>query len=149
LIALNNFWFLFTMPISNGCSQAIWQTKVAPDVQGRVFSIRSMIAFSIIPIAYALAGPLAERVLNPSMAEGGALAPIFGPLVGVGPGHGIGLMFFIAGALYVLTALVILVHPRIRRVEVELPDVVPDRDTIDAERAGECCPGPLEKEERK
>jgi len=149
LIALNNFWFLFTMPISNGCSQAIWQTKVAPDVQGRVFSIRSLIAFSIIPIAYALAGPLTERVLKPSMAEGGTLAPIFGPIVGVGPGHGVGVMFLIAGALYVLTALVILVHPRIRRVEVELPDVVPDGDETDAERAGECCPGPLEKEERK
>ncbi|UCC64867.1 MAG: MFS transporter, partial [Anaerolineae bacterium] len=58
LIAINNFWFLFAMPISNGCSQAIWQTKVAPDVQGRVFSIRSMIAFSITPAAYAAAGPL-------------------------------------------------------------------------------------------
>jgi hypothetical protein len=32
---------------------------------------------------------------------------------------------------------------------VELPDVVPDKDAIDAERAGECCPGSLEKEERK
>jgi hypothetical protein len=26
---------------------------------------------------------------------------------------------------------------------------VPDKDATDAERAGECCPGPLEKEERK
>jgi hypothetical protein len=114
-----------------------------------VFSIRSLIAFSIIPVAYALAGPLTERVLKPSMAEGGALAPIFGPIVGVGPGHGVGVMFLITGALYVLTALAILVHPRIRRVEVELPDAVPDTDATDAERAGECCPGPLEKEERK
>ena len=121
-MAVNNFWSLFAMPISSGCSQAIWQTKVAPDVQGRVFSIRSMIAFSIMPVAYAVAGPLAEQVFEPQMAQGGALAPMFGPLVGVGPGRGIALIFVIAGALYVLTALVIPIHPRIRRVEDELPD---------------------------
>jgi hypothetical protein len=58
-------------------------------------------------------------------------------------------MFLITGSLYVLTALAIPVHPRIRRVEVELPDVVPEGDGTDTERAGECCPGPHEKEERK
>jgi len=125
-IAVSNFWFLFGMPISNGCSQAIWQTKVAPDVQGRVFSIRSMIAFSIMPIAYAVAGPLAEQVCEPLMAEGGALADLFGPVIGVGPGHGVALIFVVAGALYLLTALIILIHPRIRRVEDELPDTIPD-----------------------
>jgi DHA3 family macrolide efflux protein-like MFS transporter len=134
LIAVNNFWFLLAMPISNGCSQAIWQTKVAPDVQGRVFAIRRMIAFSIMPIAYALAGPLAERAFEPAMAEGGRLAALFGPLIGVGPGRGIALIFVIAGALYTLAALAILLHPRIRRVEVELPDVIEDegRKTNDA-----------------
>jgi DHA3 family macrolide efflux protein-like MFS transporter len=126
LMAVNSFWFLFAMPISNGCSQAIWQTKVVPDVQGRVFSIRRMIAYSIMPVAYALAGPLAERVFEPLMAEGGALASIFGPLVGVGPGRGTALIFVIAGVLYTLTALVILIHPRVRRVEDELPDAIPD-----------------------
>ena len=114
------------MPLSNGCSQAIWQTKVAPNVQGRVFAVRSMIAFSIQPIAFALAGPLAERVFEPFMREGGELAPIFGPLIGVGPGRGIGLMFVAAGAVYLLFALTLLIHPRIRRVELELPDAIQD-----------------------
>ncbi len=124
-LAVNSFWFLFTLPISNGCSQALWQTKVAPDVQGRVFSIRSMIAFSIMPISYAIAGPLAEKLFEPLMAESGALAPALGPLIGAGPGRGIALMFVLAGAIYLLAALPLLVHPRIRRVEVELPDAIP------------------------
>jgi len=127
LIAINNFWFLLTMPISNGCTQAIWQTKVAPDVQGRVFSIRRMIAYSIIPVAYAVAGPLAEQVFEPLMAEGGALASILGPVMGVGPGRGVALVFVVAGALYMLTTLVILIHPRIRWIEDELPDAIPHR----------------------
>jgi hypothetical protein len=112
------------MPVSSGCSQAIWQSKVAPDVQGRVFSIRRMIAFSIMPLAYALAGPLAEKFFEPWMAQGGPLAPVFGPFIGVGPGRGIGLMFILIGLLYILLASLVLLHPRIRRLETELPDAI-------------------------
>ncbi len=126
LMAINNFWFMLAMPVSNGCSQAIWQTKVAPDVQGRVFAIRRMIASSIVPLSYALAGPLAEKLFEPWMAEGGALAPSLGRIFGVGPGHGIALVFTLAGALYMIGVLAILLHPRIRRLEVEIPDALPD-----------------------
>jgi MFS transporter, DHA3 family, macrolide efflux protein len=124
LIAINNFWFMIAMPISNGCSQAIWQTKVKQDIQGRVFSIRRMIAFSIMPLAYALAGPLAERLFEPWMAEGGRLAGLLGPVMGTGPGHGIGLIFVLFGALYIVGVWVIMLHPRIRRLELEIPDAV-------------------------
>ncbi len=34
-----------SFPVSQGCSNAIWQAKVAPDVQGRVFSARRFIAW--------------------------------------------------------------------------------------------------------
>jgi DHA3 family macrolide efflux protein-like MFS transporter len=124
LIAAAGFGSMIGMPISNGCSQAIWQSKVAPDVQGRVFAIRSMIAFSIEPVAYAVAGPLAEKVFEPLMAQGGGLAGVFGPAIGVGPGRGIGLMFVIAGFLYVAASSIILIHSRIRRVELEIPDAI-------------------------
>jgi hypothetical protein len=60
------------------------------------------------------------------MAEGGALAPIFGPLIGVGPGRGIGLMFVASGAIYFLISGLILLYPRIRRVELELEDAIQD-----------------------
>ncbi len=46
------------VPIINGCSQEIWQRRVAPELHGRVFSIRAMVAWSTAPLAYALAGPL-------------------------------------------------------------------------------------------
>jgi MFS family permease len=128
LIAAAGMGVMLALPISSACSQAIWQTKVAPDMQGRVFSIRSMIAFSIIPAAYALAGPLAEGIFEPAMSAGGRLAPVFGPLIGVGPGRGIGLMYVISGALYILASTVLLIQPRIRRLEIELPDAIGDRE---------------------
>jgi DHA3 family macrolide efflux protein-like MFS transporter len=115
---------MLALPISSACSQAIWQTKVATDMQGRVFSIRSMIAFSIIPVAYAVAGPLAESVFEPAMAEGGRLANVLGPLIGFGPGRGIGLMYVISGTLYVFVTTILLIQPRIRRLEIELEDAI-------------------------
>ena len=124
MISAAMFGLHLILPTSNANSQAIWQRKVAQDVQGRVFAIRRMIAFSIEPIAVILAGPLAENVFEPLMMDGGRLAGVFGGLMGVGPGRGIGLMFVLAGVMYVLIATVILAHPRIRRVEIELEDAV-------------------------
>ncbi len=111
--------------LSQACSNAIWQSKVAPDVQGRVFAIRSMMAFAITPVATFLAGPLAEAVFEPAMAEGGALAASVGSFIGAGPGRGIGLMFALGGMIYVALALALVAHPRIRRLEIELPDAIP------------------------
>ena len=126
LLALNNFIFMMAMPISQGCSQAIWQTKVAPAIQGRVFAIRSMIASSIVPLSYALAGPMAEYLFEPWMMEDGVLARHLGPIIGAGPGHGIALIFILAGLFYTLGALAIVTHPRIRGIESEIPDALSD-----------------------
>lgn len=118
------FFIMLFQPVSNGCSQAIWQTKVDPGVQGRVFSIRSTIAFSIIPLAYALSGPLAEKVFMPWLAGGSALAEAYLALAGAGAGRYVGVMWLIAGSLYVLLALVIWIYSPTRNVEGELADAV-------------------------
>jgi MFS family permease len=116
------FLFFFGNPITNACSQAIWQAKTAPDVQGRVFAVRRMIAWAALPLAYAIAGPLADRVFEPLLAVGGPLAGSVGRIVGVGTGRGIALMFVILGMLLLLAAAVAYLHPRVRNVDVELPD---------------------------
>jgi DHA3 family macrolide efflux protein-like MFS transporter len=122
------FFTIFFIPIINGSSQAIWQSKVAPDVQGRVFAARSMIAQFGAPIAMVLAGPLADNVFGPAMMPGGSLAELFGWLVGTGPGAGIALMFVMAGALGMLVALGGYAIPVVRNVEDILPDHTPDSE---------------------
>jgi hypothetical protein len=116
------FISLFFFPILNGSSQAIWKAKVAPDLQGRVFATRSLIAQISVPIAMVLAGPLADYYFEPSMMSGGVLVEVFGNLVGSGPGAGMSLMFVIAGILGMLIGFIGYAFHSIRNVEDVLPD---------------------------
>ncbi len=112
----------FFAPVLNASNQAIWQAKVPPDIQGRVFSTRRLIAWFALPLSRLLAGPLADNVLEPAMSAGGTLAPIFGWLVGTTTGSGISLMFVFTGILLGLSGLTGYLIPVIWRVEELLPD---------------------------
>lgn len=117
-----------TGPLVNGASQAIWQAKVAPDLQGRVFSARRMIAFAIGPITPVLAGALADFVTEPAMTSDTWLARTFGWMVGTSPGSGMALQFVLCGILYVvLVVSVYLFVPSIRNLE----DLLPDHDQLE------------------
>ena len=118
---------LFFVPLASGSSQAVFQTKVAPQVQGRVFSVRSMLSRSMMPLAFLLSGPLADRVFEPLMRQGGPLAStVIASTLGLGPGRGIGLLFIVCGLLALLASLLAYLNPRIRNLEIELPDGIPD-----------------------
>jgi MFS family permease len=126
LITAATFAFMITGPIIAACSQVIWQNKVALDLQGRVFAMRGMIASATLPIAYLASGLLADRIFEPAMAPGGALAGTLGHLLGVGKGRGVGLLFVTLGLLIILITLIAFLNPRLRRVEKELPDATPE-----------------------
>ena len=120
---------MFMMPFMNAASQSIWQAKVAPELQGRVFSVRRSIAWSSGAIAPLAAGPLADFVFKPAMRQGGTLAGLFGPLVGVGTGRGVPLMFFLAGLVTALVSIAGAFWPTLRNVEKNLPDFQAPHDT--------------------
>ncbi len=132
LVAGAVFLMMVGVPIINGCSQAIWQSKVAPDLQGRVFAVRRMVAQFTVPIADLSAGPLADFVFEPAMAQGGALAGTFGPILGgVGEGRGIGLILLTIAILPILASVFGWLYKPIRSVEEDLPDAVRDADEDD------------------
>jgi DHA3 family macrolide efflux protein-like MFS transporter len=126
LFTIVAFVFFFRLPIVHGCRQAIWQSKVVPDAQGRTFAVQRMASWSSRLLAYLVAGPLADRVFEPLLAANGPLAGSVGRIVGVGPGRGIGLLFVVTGALVMLASVVGYLYPHLRLVEDELPDVVVD-----------------------
>lgn len=125
--AVAAFFGTFFVPIINGSNQAIWQSKVPPDLQGKVFSIRRLIAWFVSPAAMLVAGPLADKVLEPAMRlETSPLATSVGWLVGTGPGRGMRLMFLLGGLMTAGVTLSGFAIPILRRVE----QLLPDHDTI-------------------
>ena len=131
VLAVCGFGFMFTMPIMTAASQAIWQAKVAPDVQGRVFALRRTISWSGQLLAPLLAAPLLDYIFRPGMSAGGSLAPIFGPVIGVGGNRGVGLLISLIGLLNGVVVLIAFASPAIRHVETDLPDHV---DLVGEER---------------
>jgi hypothetical protein len=72
------------------------------------------------------------------MEHGGALADIFGPVIGVGPGRGIGLLLLLAGTLVILWSTIGFRFKPLRYMEDNLEDAIPDaiirdRDSLQEE----------------
>lgn len=130
--AVGAFFTAFFMPIINGSNQAIWQSKVAPDVQGRVFAVRRLIAQVTSPLGLLIAGPLADFVFEPAMRTDNMLSDLFGGLIGVGPGSGMALMFVFAGVLGVAVSLSGYLFRAVRDAE----SILPDHDTLVPEKGG-------------
>jgi hypothetical protein len=122
LITAAAFGAFFSVPIIIGSHNSIWQVKVDPKVQGRVFALRGAIAWSAFPFAYLVAGPLADYVFQPLLLPNGLLANSMGRLIGIGPGRGIGLLFILVGIFVMLITVAAYNYPDIRRVEENLPD---------------------------
>ena len=123
--AVGGFLSMLFLPMLNGSNQAIWQSKVAPSLQGRVFSTRLIIAQITAPIAMLASGPLADKVFGPAMLASGSLASTFGWLTGTGKGTGISLMFVLFGLAGAAAGLAGYLIPSVRNVE----RLIPDHDT--------------------
>lgn len=116
------FILVISSPIVNACSQTIWQHKTPADVQGKVFAVRRMMAWFMTPVAFALAGPLADRVFEPHHHPATWLPTVTLGLLGTDPGSGYRSMFVFSGLLTMLASLLIFLLPRFRHIETELPD---------------------------
>lgn len=109
-------------PLVNASNQAIWQSKVAPDLQGRVFSARRLIAWFTNPISPIIAGTLADFVLEPAARTGTGLPAAFSWLVGTGPGSGMGLLIVFCGLVASFAGLAGYFIQPVRHAESILPD---------------------------
>jgi MFS family permease len=122
-LGLSLFLMLFPIPFLNAASMSMLQIKVPPDLQGRVFAVVMQVAMVLTPVAYLIAGPLADRVFEPAIHT--SLWTTFAPLVGDQRGAGMGLLALFSGlSLALLTALMYAL-PRLRHMERDMPDYLP------------------------
>jgi hypothetical protein len=113
---------LVVIPLINGSNQAIWQSKVAPDLQGRVFASRRLIAWLTNPISPIIGGTLADFVLEPAARAGIGLPAALSWLVGTGPGSGMGSLIVFCGLASALVGVIGYFVPHIFHAETLLPD---------------------------
>jgi hypothetical protein len=113
----------FATAMLNAHWLAIVQAKVGLELQGRVIATGIMLSWLMVPAGFLAAGPLAARVFQPLLD--GPLAGSVGAVVGTGPGRGIALLVIAAGVASVLLGLAAFGVRRVRRLEDDLPDVIP------------------------
>lgn len=119
------FFFLSSLviPLVNSSNQAIWQSKVPPDLQGRVFSVRRLIAQIVNPLGLLIAGPLADKLFEPALLTPGNGITIFlSTWFKPGPGAGMGLLITIASLMIIFVGFYGFLSPSVRNVETIIPD---------------------------
>ncbi len=113
------------IPFINGSNQAIWQAKVPPDLQGRVFSSRRLIAWLTNPISPIIGGTTADYLLEPMMkSQSNGFARLMEPAFGSGPGSGMAVLIFLCGFGGILAGLSGYFVRWVRDAE----DILPDHD---------------------
>ena len=76
----------------------------------------------IAAIASLLAGPLADQIFEPSLKSGGILTSLVSPILGVGPGSGIALLYVIVSIGIVLLGISGFAVQHLRNAEEIIPD---------------------------
>jgi len=142
LVAVGQFGFFFCLPIANSMGAGIWQRRVPAESQGRVFSVRRMLAQFVVVVAILIAGPLIDHVFKPLLTRHGSLAGSLGQVLGTGPGRGIGLLFVVLGLAMLITALAGLASPALRAVQqTEPPQPVPGTEPQETESPATAASG--------
>jgi len=115
------FLIFFPLPISNALTNAIIQVKVPADLQGRIFAIIAQLSFLGSTTSFLLTGYLVDHVLEPAASS--QSWELVGPLVGRGPGAGIGLLLVVTGLLMLAATTIMALIPSVRNLERLLADI--------------------------
>ncbi len=107
----------WTLAFVSGLTEAIWQSQVSRELQGRIFAIKQTAVKAGTLCAYLLGGALADRFLEPLLNPGGTLVGSLGSWFGVGPGRGIAVLFFGIGIVKAISVVWIFAAPGRRQLD--------------------------------
>lgn len=101
LVGGSGVLFFAALALCNAGADAIIRLSTSEEAQARVWGVVGLVTQSGYLVAYAVAGPLADRVMEPAMAEGGAWAHGLGAVLGTGTGRGCAVMVALMAVVFV------------------------------------------------
>ena len=119
LITLFAFLFFSSLPFVNTSLDVLVRRNVDNKMQGRVWSIVSLISQFGMVVAFGIAGFIADHIFIPLLEHHGALASTVGRLIGTGSGRGIGLMFILSGLLVAATSFIVAKMKVLRQLDAD------------------------------
>lgn len=109
------------VPFTNACMFTLMRENVPTPMQGRVFAARDTLQYFTIPIALFMGGYLADYVFEPLMAGSSPLRDMLAAIFGSGSGSGMAIIFFITGAVGVISSLICLRTPMFKELDTPTP----------------------------
>lgn len=81
----------------NAGAEVVVRTAIPNELQGRAWGVIGLVSQLGFLVAYAAAGPLADKVFEPLLRDGGALVGSLGGVFGRGPGRGTAVLVTMMG----------------------------------------------------
>lgn len=122
LITAAAFAYGLCLTVIRASNQTLWQRKIPSELLGRVTAFRAAATGIPYPVAYVTAGILVDSFFEPAVLSGGWISDVAATVVGAGPGRGTALLMVVSGVLTVVFCAAAFLYPRLRRLDVELPD---------------------------
>lgn len=92
------------LPLGNAGADAIVRIELPNAVQARAWGLISVLTQCGYLVAFTVLGPVADHLAEPALADGGALAPSLGTIVGTGAGRGCAVVVSVLGLLMLAVA---------------------------------------------
>lgn len=125
-VGLGAFGLWGTLSVVNGIYLTVVHVKLPQRFHGRVIALNQAVAWSTLPLGFAVVAPLGAAALEPLMADDGALASSVGAVIGTGPGRGLGLLYIVLGVALAALVAGALRTRTLRRFDDDVPDADPD-----------------------
>ncbi len=142
-LIVGSLWLgMFVVPYASAMSQSLWMAKVEPDVQGKVFAARAMIAQATNPVALLFIGAIADGIFVPLMGGESILSDFLAIFTGREEGSGYAALFVVLGLTTVAMGVIGWLVPTLRHLERDVPDAegIPDDPSEDVAPANDDIP---------
>ncbi|WP_053156900.1 MFS transporter [Pseudomonas sp. Pf153] len=103
--------------IADASVNSLWMRRIPAGSRASVFALISMLTIAGTSLSVIVGGFLVDHWFQPALMPGGLYADSIGRWLGVGPGRGVGLLFVVAGALFALLPLSVLLYGPMRRLD--------------------------------